>query len=391
MSIEDEFEPIDGDDPAGRVTTGMIVSGVGHAALVLWLVLGWGLSSEPLPFEVTEISVVSGEEYDALVAATSPQLSDTLPVAPAAPEPPAEPVLPPPEPDAPVTPPPPPEPAPAPPVEEVPVPPAPEPLPPPPAEVADLPPELAPPEPPAPPPSAAVPSVDVRPQPRPATRVASEAALPPPPDADIAPVVQQEVAPDPEAVGEVVEEAQEATAPEEATTEIVTEAETPSGAVESAIRPPARPARPTTPPATPGSTATADSQNADADAVAAAVAAAASADTGAANPGPPMTGAERDAFRLSVQGCWVVDPGSTAAQVTVTLAFELGRDGRVVGNEIVMIGNTGGEPAAIQTAFEAARRAVLRCQADGFPLPEDKFEQWRLVEMTFNPADMRIR
>ena len=30
-----------------------------------------------------------------------------------------------------------------------------------------------------------------------------------------------------------------------------------------------------------------------------------------------MTGAERDAFRLLVQGCWVVDPGSQAGRVTV--------------------------------------------------------------------------
>lgn len=389
MSIEDtpELEPIDGAPETRRVTPGGVVSAVGHTALLGWLVLGWGLTQEPLPFEVTEVSVVSGEEYAALVAATSPQPLDTQPETPVAPdvlpapEAPPEPTSPP-EPEQPVTPPQ-QEPPPVPPVEELPVPAAPDPLPPQ-TEVADLPPEIVPPAPPAPPPQAAVLIPDTRPQPRPAPRVAPEAALPPPPEAEIAPVVQQEVAPD--VVSEpVVEEAQEATAPEEATTEIVTEADTPSGAVETAIRPPARPQRPTPPPQTPGETSTADSQNAAQSAVDAAVAAA------AGDPGPPMTGAERDAFRLSVQGCWVVDPGSTAARVTVTVAFELGRDGRVVAGNVIMIGNTGGEPAAVQTAFESARRAVLRCQADGFPLPADKYEQWRLVEMTFNPAEMRIR
>jgi hypothetical protein len=104
-----------------------------------------------------------------------------------------------------------------------------------------------------------------------------------------------------------------------------------------------------------------------------------------------LTGAEQDAFRVAVQGCWVVDQGSLASSVTVTLAFELTRDGRVAGNEVVMIGNSGGTPGAIQAAYESARRAVLRCQSGGFPLPADKYEQWRLVEMTFNPAEMRIR
>ena len=387
--IIDELEPIEAEETT-RMTPGVIVSAAGHVGLLVWLLVGWGLTQEPLPFEVTEVSVVSGAEYAAIVAATSPEPVADQPVAPATPEVPPSPALPetptpPPEAETPVTPPT-PEPPPAPPVEEVPVPPAPEPLPQ--AVVTDAVPEFAEPAPPAPPPSSAVLTSSPRPQPRPAPRVAPEAALPPPPEAEIAPVVQQEAAPDaPSDV--VVEEAQEATAPEEATTEIVTEAETPSGAVESAPRPPARPARPAAPPQTPAETTTASSQNADADAVAAAVAAATAGN--APDPGPPMTGGERDAFRVAVQGCWVVDVGSAASRVTVTVAFELGRDGRVVGNEVVMINNTGGEPAAIQTAFESARRAVLRCQADGFPLPPEKYEQWRVVEMTFNPAEMRIR
>jgi hypothetical protein len=97
-----------------------------------------------------------------------------------------------------------------------------------------------------------------------------------------------------------------------------------------------------------------------------------------------MTGAERDAFRLSVQGCWVVDPGSQAGRVTVTVAFELGRDGRVAG-DVSLLTHDGATPEAANAAFEAARRAVMRCQGGGFPLPAEKYEQWRLVEMTFNP------
>ncbi len=35
--------------------------------------------------------------------------------------------------------------------------------------------------------------------------------------------------------------------------------------------------------------------------------------------------------------------------------------------------------------------AILRCQGDGFPLPPGKYEQWRMVEMTFDPTQMVIR
>lgn len=372
MSTVEDFEAVEA--PARRMSFGTTLSVVGHVVLIGWLLLGWGLSHDPVPFDVTEVSVVSGEEYAALVAATTPQADTSQPAAPEVPEAPE--TLPtlatPEEPVTPLTP------APEQPTAEVEVAPfQPEPPPPPVADVTDTVPELAQPEPPAPPPSAAIPSEAPRPVPRPAPRIAPEAAAPPPPEAEIDPVVQQEAAPD--AAADLVEEPAEEAAPEEAATEVVTEAEIPSGAVEVSSRPQSRPVRPAQ--AAPAS-----------DPAAAAVAAAvAAASTASAQPGPPLTGSELNTFRVSVQGCWVVDQGSLAASVTVTLAFELTRDGRVAGNEVIMIGNSGGTPAAVQAAYESARRAVLRCQSDGFPLPAEKYDQWRLVEMTFNPAEMRIR
>ena len=110
----------------------------------------------------------------------------------------------------------------------------------------------------------------------------------------------------------------------------------------------------------------------------------------AADPGPPMTGAEKDAFRLAVQGCWVVDPGAQAAGVTVTVVFELDRQGRVVAGPDLLT-SSGGTPGAVDAAFQSARRAITRCGRDGFALPAEKFEQWRLVEMTFDPSGMRLR
>jgi len=67
-------------------SVGTYVSGAGHVGLIGWLILGWGFSAEPLPFEVTEFTTVTGEDYARLVAATTPQPGTAEPEAPPVPE-----------------------------------------------------------------------------------------------------------------------------------------------------------------------------------------------------------------------------------------------------------------------------------------------------------------
>ena len=376
-------------------STGAKVSAIGHTVLIGWLILGWGLDSEPMDFEITPVSVVSGEEYAQMVAATTPQPSTDEPAAPAAPS--VEEAPTPPEPEVAPT-----EPA-APPVAEQPVEETPPPAalepPAPPAEVADT----APAEP-TPPTEAAFPDLTVspRPQPRPAPRIAPEPIAPPPPDAAVAEVVQEAVVPDEATAAEVVEPAVEETAPEETATEIAIADEVPSGAPKSSPRPPARPNRPApaaeTPAETPApapqtesQTATASSDNVNDAAVEAALAdalAAASSPNVAA--GPPMTGSEREGFRVAVNACWNVDPGSQAARVTMTVGFVLDQSGKVVG-DVRQISAAGGDAGSTEIAFQAARRAILRCQSGGYQLPADKYDQWKEVEITFDPSGMRLR
>ncbi len=231
--------------------------------------------------------------------------------------------------------------------------------------------------------------------------MAPEVAPPPPLEAETAPDATPEVATD--APGEIVEERTTATAPEEATTEIVTEAEEERDlAPTSSPRPTARPARPvqtaaveTPPTPAPAAEPATDPTPApvpDDDLIAAAVADAVSQAQGESAPsGPPMTGSERDAFRLSVQRCWVVDVGSEAANVTVVVGMSLNRDGTVSDGSLRLLEGSGGSDSAVQTAFQVARRAILRCGASGFDLPVEKYDQWRNIEMTFNPEGMRLR
>lgn len=238
---------------------------------------------------------------------------------------------------------------------------------------------------------------------------------PPPPDSAEADVDQRAASPDADSP-DVADVARDQTAPPATSTEIVTEADDPAAASAptQSLRPKARPqqlaavapapaqAAPAT--ADPVPAAQADAADAPAsaapsvdDALAAALAEALGGPLDAPSPatdasGPPLSGGERDAFRIAVQRCWNVDVGAQAANVTVTVAFELDRDGKVVGNRVRLISANGGTGASQDTAFQAARRAVLRCQLpNGYDLPADKFEQWQQVEMVFNPAEMRLR
>ena len=105
-----------------------------------------------------------------------------------------------------------------------------------------------------------------------------------------------------------------------------------------------------------------------------------------------MTTGEKDALRVAVQGCWNVGSLSTEAlRVTVTVGVSMDRQGRPMPGSVRMLGADGGTDSAANQAYEAARRAIIRCGARGYDLPAEKYAQWREIEMTFNPERMRIK
>ena len=361
--------------------TGTYISGAGHLALIGWAFFGGTFNTEPLPFEVQEVAVISTDEFNALLAAQEPPGVSTQP---AALTPPEEPTEAPdvasttdPEPDRAA-----PETAETPPPDQTPIE-TPEPIQP--ADVTDTSPELSQPGSDV---VAALPPSD-RPQPRPSERIAPEAVAPPDPDAAPDEVEREAVVPE-EGEAETPEEAQEATAPEEAAPEIVTEAEEPAAAPVRSLRPASRPSRPTV-----AETSEPDPTAAAVDgAVAAAIAdnTQPQAEAPRAPVGPPLSAGERDALRVSVSNCWNVGSLSTAAlATTVVVGVDMAEDGRPVSGSIRMLDFSGGPESAARQAFEAARRAIIRCGARGFPLPAEKYDHWREIEMTFNPENMRIR
>jgi hypothetical protein len=209
--------------------------------------------------------------------------------------------------------------------------------------------------------------------------VAPEPVAQPEPDARPDDVVREEVTKD--EAGEVQKEETEATAPEEAAKEIVTEAEEAASAPTRSLRPKARPTRPASKPSD-------DLRSA----IEQAVADAASDAQPAAPSGPPLTAGEKDALRVSVQRCWNTGSlSSQALRTTVVVAVSLSEEGKPDIGSIRLVSSSGGSDSSSRQAFEAARRAIIRCGARGYNLPKDKYAQWRDIEMTFNPEKMRIK
>jgi hypothetical protein len=398
------------------MSTGTITSGLGHGALIVWLLLGDWLFSPPEPEKLTTIStsMVTEAEFAAMqAAAASTPAPAEVPAAEAPPEPVVET---PPEPEV-VEPPPEPEVVEPPPEPEV-VQPPPEP------EVVEPPPE------PEVVPGPTAPDVDasdlpaavelqplqsnatsIRPRPRPAqvvstTPTPSEEATPT--DADPVEATAPAETPDPVEPQDPVEEVVPQDTGDVLATEATEDQTEPLG-MTSSPRPPRKPPvpaatdvaadQPAEEPAEQPATETATDTAAIDEALAAALAAettdSGTEDGGNTAPqGPPMTAGEKDGLRVAVNRCWNVGALSTEAlRVTVTVYVDLDREGKPDSGSIKMATFEGGSEAAARSAFEVARRAIIRCAAQegGFKLPAEKYEEWKELSLVFDPNGMRMR
>ena len=229
-------------------------------------------------------------------------------------------------------------------------------------------------------------------QPPKAERIAPEVVAPPPIDVTVGDVDQAAIAPVETQTEMVDDEPQEEIAREESTTEIVTEAEESDHSDVIPVRPLLRPRE--------SIANTPDNDDEDQNRIASAVAdliADVMAPSSNRNELPSQTGQqlssqERDAFRLAVGNCWIVGALSTEAlQTTVVVSVLLRQDSTPIVESIRKKSHSGGTENAAQQAFEAARRAIIRCGTKGYNLPIEKYEFWREVEIEFNPEQMRIR
>lgn len=261
----------------------------------------------------------------------------------------------------------------------------------------------------------------LRPRPRPAPRIDNTPAPAPPTDAQTAPEPEQSSEPAQEvAEPEPVEDRQER-APAESTTEIVPDPDPDSAAPLRSARPRGRPSdivqraeaarqaerqrqaearaeaeAEATRAAEAEAEASAQAREearkaAEARAIEEAIKAAAAetAAQTAAQTGPPLTGAEKGALVLAVQECWNVPVGvQDAGNLVVVLSVALTEDGNLAGNP-ELLEPAGTPQGLIKQAYEAGRRALIRCAP--YDLPKEKYAQWKQLEVVFNPRNMVLR
>lgn len=102
---------------------------------------------------------------------------------------------------------------------------------------------------------------------------------------------------------------------------------------------------------------------------------------------PPLSSGERHGFAQQIVPCWNIGSLSTdAASTTVVVEVQMNHDGTPVASSIRLQSYEGGSEAAGRQAFEAAKRAVIRCGGRGFDLPSEKLAADGMMLIAFAPG-----
>jgi hypothetical protein len=109
-------------------------------------------------------------------------------------------------------------------------------------------------------------------------------------------------------------------------------------------------------------------------------------------PSQSLPEADAKALAGEIGRRWNLGMPSTdvlGSQVTVRVCFA--QDGKP--EQLILIAADGPSKEAVDQLFQAARRAVLRAwQSDGgLPLPSDRYDTWRVLDLVFDANGMRVR
>ena len=243
-------------------------------------------------------------------------------------------------------------------------------------------------------PSHDFPDISAEPQVRPAENIAPEPFALPEPETELAEVEQDAVSPDLDSLIELPE--REATAPEEAAVEIVTEAEEAyeiTSAPLRAIRPVSRPVQPEINQEPDSDSDLLIQPEPDEEPLTLENEAQSGRPQTVENElptGAPLTATEKDSLRTQIQKCWNTYTISSAAlEITVVIAASLDESGKPDSGSVRLLSHDGKSERAAQQAFQAGKRAIIRCGTNGYDLPVEKYGRWREIEITFNPEKMR--
>ena len=85
-------------------------------------------------------------------------------------------------------------------------------------------------------------------------------------------------------------------------------------------------------------------------------------------------------FKNKIKSCWIVPPlGSTISSISIELFMK--KNGQV--DEIKLLSEKKDNNAQASTAFASVKRAILKCQGNGYNLPKAFYEQWKNIKIVF--------
>ena len=104
--------------------------------------------------------------------------------------------------------------------------------------------------------------------------------------------------------------------------------------------------------------------------------------------GETLTATQVDMIRNTIRKCWHFPAGLKDAEtLVVDIKMELDRSGYVKKAEVVEK-NRMKRDSGFKIAAENAQRAVLDQRCNPLPLPKEKYDEWKDLELSFNPRDM---
>jgi hypothetical protein len=95
-----------------------------------------------------------------------------------------------------------------------------------------------------------------------------------------------------------------------------------------------------------------------------------------------LSASEITAFKMQVQKCWNAPVGvANTEKLHVVLRLALARDGVLTTRPALIEGSASPHGPAL---VESAIRALRQCQPYRF-LPQDRYEEWKVLDLTFSP------
>ena len=102
----------------------------------------------------------------------------------------------------------------------------------------------------------------------------------------------------------------------------------------------------------------------------------------------PLTASQIDLVRQQISNCWNIQAGSKDAEdLIIEIHIDMNPDGFVRSAKIVDSARVGSDHF-FRSAAETALRAVLNKRCQPFKLPRDRYDQWQIITMTFDPREM---